>query len=107
MNSNRHPSAYGYKPPVYGHAYGAYAPQPPRERVPDELLHAKSLEIERKYFNLTLRENARGRFLRITEARANHHQCIVIPASGLKEFQRVLEEILKDEPQTPPTPPAA
>lgn len=75
-----------------------YAPRP---MMPDETLATQNIQIERKHFSLTLRENARGRFLRISEEVAGRFNQVIIPASGLREFQKVVEDLLKANEQTP------
>ena len=60
--------------------------------VPAETLKTGKIQIERKTFLFTLQENARGRFLRITEDVNGRRNAIVIPATGLAEFQRALNE---------------
>jgi len=51
----------------------------------------------------------RGRLLRITEDIAGRHNSIIIPATGLHEFKKVLEEMIKASEEIPQanTPPAA
>lgn len=61
--------------------------------VEEHTLHSERLQIERKTFTLSLRENPRGQFLRITEDVAGRHDTIIVPAPGLTEFLRVLGEI--------------
>ena len=60
----------------------------------DEILKSANIAVERKTFLFDLRENPRGRFLRITEDANGRRDSIVIPATGLEDFQRVLEEII-------------
>lgn len=106
MNSDQHPKAYGYNPyarPSFNRPAPAFNRPPPR--VPDNVLHAGNLEVERKSFNITLRENDKGRFLRITEMKGTLRQSIIVPASGLKEFQQVLAEMVKEMPTPPPANP--
>ena len=43
----------------------------------------------------TLKENPRGRFLRITEDVAGRRDTIIVPAPGLEEFRRMLEEMAR------------
>ena len=59
------------------------------------------LQIERKLFFLTLKENPRGRFLRITEEVGFKRASIIIPATGLLEFQKLLAEMIKAESEIP------
>jgi hypothetical protein len=60
----------------------------------DAVLRSGTISIERKEFVFDLRENPRGRFLRITEEANGRRDAIVIPAPGLEEFRRVLDEII-------------
>ena len=57
MISNERPSPYGNRP---AHNFN----KPP---VNEDTIKSDSLQIERKTFVFTLKENPRGRFLRITE----------------------------------------
>lgn len=52
---------------------------------------------ERKNLTFTLKENPRGRFLRIVESCDKHarHSKIIIPSTGLEEFRRLLEEMIE------------
>jgi len=45
--------------------------------------------------HLALKENPRGRLLRITEDIAGRYNSIIIPATGLREFKKLLEEMIK------------
>jgi hypothetical protein len=60
----------------------------------DAVLKSENLAIERKTFIFDLRENPRGRFLRITEDANGRRDAIVIPATGLEDVRRVLDEII-------------
>lgn len=95
MMSNERPSPYGYRP-AEGQA------SPPRSAVNEETLKTDKIQIERKYFIFTLKENPRGRFLRITEDVNGRRDTIIIPAPGLSEFKRVLEEMVKAAEEIPP-----
>jgi len=105
MYSNDRPSPY-YRPP-YHQPYGA---QPPRPFVQEDTLKTELIHIERKSFQLTLKENPRGRFLRITEDVGGRHNTIIIPSTGLAEFKKLLDEMVraengmaaKDKPAEPP-----
>lgn len=113
MNSNHYPGAYGYRPQPYGQSYGyGGGYRQPDPRPPEDTLRSSELQAERKYFTFTLKENQRGRFLRISEAKANYFQSIIIPATGLKEFQKILTEMVEEEQKRAAakpeaTPPAA
>ena len=60
----------------------------------DTIIKSETIGVERKNFIFDLRENPRGRFLRITEDANGRRDAIVIPAPGLEEFRRVLDEII-------------
>lgn len=60
----------------------------------DEVLKSENLAVERKTFLFDLRENPRGRFLRITEDANGRRDSIVIPAPGLEDFRRVLDGMI-------------
>lgn len=68
----------------------------------EETLRTDKIQIERKTFIFALKENPRGRFLRITEDVNGRRDNIIIPAPGLEEFRRVLDEMVKVSAETPP-----
>ena len=93
MISNERPSPFGHRP------YYASTPKP---AVAEETIKTEKLQIERKTFVFTLKENPRGRFLRITEDVGGRHDTIIVPSTGLDEFQKVLAEMAKVAAETPP-----
>ena len=66
----------------------------------DSVLKSENIAVERKNFIFDLRENSRGRFLRITEDANGRRDSIVIPAPGLEEFRRVLDDIITAHQQS-------
>lgn len=76
-------------------------PAAPRAVAPEDTLKEETLQIERKTFILALRENPRGRFLRITEDVQGRRDHVIIPASGLEEFKRAVNELAKVSAETP------
>ena len=60
----------------------------------DSVLKSESITVERKKFIFDLRENPRGRFLRITEDANGRRDSIVLPAPGLDDFRRAIEAII-------------
>ena len=92
MISNERPSPYGHHRP-----YGS--PKPP---VNEDTLKSDKVQIERKTFVLTLKENPRGRFLRITEDVGGRRDTIIIPATGLEDFKRLVDEMVKASSEIPP-----
>jgi hypothetical protein len=93
MISNERPSPYGQR------SHSALGSKPP---VAEETLKTDRIQIERKTFVFTLKENPRGRFLRITEDVNGRRDNIIIPATGLDEFKRLLDDMLKTSAETPP-----
>ena len=91
-----------------------YGPQPyqgqsqyqqPKPAVQEDTIKAGEILVERKTFHLVLKENTRGRFLRITEEAGNKRNSIIVPSTGLEEFQRVMTEMLQTARTLPaPTP---
>ena len=45
-------------------------------------------------FTVTLKENPRGRFLRITEEGGTKRASVIVPSTGLAEFKKVLDEMV-------------
>jgi hypothetical protein len=77
----------------------------PKGGAPEETLKVEKLQIERKTFVFTLKENPRGRFVRITEDVAGRRDTIIVPAPGLEDFGRVLTELAQLAAETPPREP--
>jgi hypothetical protein len=99
MISNERPSPYGRRP-YQGQGYGAPKynqpyNQQPRPPVNEDTLKTAEVQIERKNFVLTLKENPRGRFLRITEDVGGRRDTIIIPSTGLAEFKKLVDEMVK------------
>ncbi len=57
----------------------------------DTELLGEQIQVERKSFSFNLRENPRGRFLRITEDVGGRRDTIIVPSSGLAAFRDVLD----------------
>jgi hypothetical protein len=91
MISNDRPSPYGSS-----RSFGA--PKPP---VNEETIKSDKVQIERKTFLFALKENPRGRFLRITEDVGGRRDTIIIPAPGLEEFKKLLDEMVKVSSEIP------
>ncbi len=93
MISNERPSPFGRRP------YQSYGqPKPP---VQEDTLKTERIQIERKSFMFTLKENPRGRFLRITENVGGRRDNIIIPATGLEDFKKLLDEMVKAAAEIP------
>ena len=73
----------------------------PRPATNEETLKTEKLQIERKSFAFALKENPRGRFLRITEDVGGRRDTIIIPATGLEEFKKVIEDLVRFSAEVP------
>ncbi len=56
----------------------------------DKELFSEQVQVERKLFSFELRENPRGRFLRVTEDVGGHRDTIIIPVVGLEAVCEVI-----------------
>lgn len=63
----------------------------------DEPLASEKIQVDRKVFFLDLKENQRGRFLKITEDVSGRRDTIMVPASGFQEFVEALSRIVEFE----------
>ncbi len=84
-------SSSGY--PQYGNAG-------PRPSSNEDTLKTEKIQIERKTFVFSLKENPRGRFLRITEDVSGRRDTIIIPAPGLADFKKIVDEMVKISSET-------
>jgi hypothetical protein len=89
MISNERPSPFQRQP--YRQPYAAL---PPRPFAQEDTLKTELIQIERKSFQFTLKENPRGRFLRISEEVGGKRNAIIIPSTGLAEFKKLLDEMV-------------
>jgi hypothetical protein len=108
-NERRWPSHLEVKPKQFDVRHQGMRPAPWVET-----LASSEVQIERKLFQATLKENPSGRFLRLTEISGEKTNTIIIPTSGLRDFSKVIEEMIntsaKIQPKqaaaaTPPEPP--
>jgi PurA-like ssDNA and RNA-binding protein len=67
----------------------------------DNIIEARELQIERKHFYVELRENERGRFLRITEEAHGRRNSIIVPSTGVDEFTATISEVLTNGETAP------
>ena len=67
--------------------------RPDRIRT-DKMIISERVQIERKQFFFDFKENASGRFLRITEDVGGHRDTIIVPATGLQLFRESLDHII-------------
>ena len=53
--------------------------------------------MEQKRIFVNLRENTRGRYLRIAEVTGNNRSTIIIPSSGLVQFRTLLDDFIQND----------
>ncbi len=94
MISNERPSPFGNRERIFR--------GPSNVPKNETTIKTAKVQIERKTFIFSLKENPRGRFLRITEDVAGRHDTIIIPAPGLEDFRKTLEEVIQASNDTPP-----
>ncbi len=97
MISNERPSPSGQR---------SYSTSGSKPHVEEKTLKTDRIQIERKTFIFTLKENPRGKFLRITEDVTGRRDSIIIPVAGLEEFKAKVEEMVKasQEPESAAAP---
>src|SRR5882762_5206630 len=82
--------------------YSQFGNSGPRPSGNEDTLKTERIQIERKTFLFALKENPRGRFLRITEDVSGRRDTIIIPAPGLEDFKRILDTMVKASEEAPP-----
>lgn len=63
----------------------------------ENILLSEKIQIERKQFFFDLKENPRGRFLRITEDVGGRRDTIIIPSTGLDLFRESIQRAIAAE----------
>jgi hypothetical protein len=61
----------------------------------DKEILSEQVQIERKLFSFDLRENPRGRFLKVTEDVGGRRDTIIIPATGLEQLRDIIERAIR------------
>lgn len=74
----------------------------------DNIIASRELQVERKHFYIEFRENERGRFLRITEEAHGRRNTVIVPSTGLNEFNSAVDAVIvaanEANGTTPPAP---
>jgi hypothetical protein len=60
----------------------------------DTEIFNEQVQVERKTFSFELRENPRGRFLRVTEDVGGRRDTVIVPSTGLEQFRAVLDHAI-------------
>ena len=71
--------------------------QNPGERMGSDPIASEKVAIERKIFFLDLKENQRGRFLKITEDVGGRRDTIMLPAAAFRDFLEALQRLIEFE----------
>jgi PurA ssDNA and RNA-binding protein len=64
---------------------------------PNEPLASEKITMDRKVFFLDLKENTRGRFLKITEDVGGRRDTIMLPSGAFREFLEAFARIVDFE----------
>jgi len=67
-------------------------------------IKTEKIDVERKSFLFDLKENDRGRFLRITEDVRGRRDTIIVPAPGLEDFLKALQSMIAASREAGPIP---
>lgn len=67
------------------------------EKAGFDPLASEKVVFERKIFFLDLKENNRGRFLKITEDVGGRRDTIMLPAGAFREFAAALDKLIEIE----------
>ena len=68
----------------------------------ESVLFSDKVQVERKLFFFDLKENPRGRFLRLTEDVSGRRDTIIIPSTGLGDIKKMLERIIEADQDAGP-----
>ncbi len=60
----------------------------------ENVIASHTLQVERKTFTIEFRENDRGRFLRITEDAGGRRNTVIIPSTGINEFNSAVDAVV-------------
>lgn len=71
--------------------------QNPGENTGTDPLASEKLTVDRKIFFLDLKENNRGRFLKITEDVGGRRDTIMLPAEAFRDFAEALLRLMEFE----------
>ena len=65
--------------------------------MPSQTIASEKIDVERKSFFIDLKENQRGRFLRITEQASYRRDTIILPAEAFGEFLEAMQRLMEFE----------
>ena len=65
--------------------------------MPSEPIASEKVTIDRKVFFLDLKENQRGRFMKITEDVGGRRDTVMLPAAAFRDFLEALARLVEYE----------
>lgn len=65
--------------------------------MPSEPIASEKVTIDRKVFFLDLKENQRGRFMKITEDVGGRRDTIMLPSGAFKDFLEAMARLVEYE----------
>ncbi len=68
----------------------------------ENVIASRTLQVERKILTIEFRENDRGRFLRITEEAGGRRNTVIIPSTGINEFNSAVDAVVVAANNAPP-----
>ncbi len=69
----------------------------PGPRMASEPIASEKVTIDRKVFFLDLKENQRGRFMKITEDVGGRRDTVMLPAAAFRDFLDALARLVEYE----------
>jgi hypothetical protein len=60
----------------------------------ENVIACRTLQVERKSLTIEFRENDRGRYLRITEESGGRRNTVIIPSTGINEFNAAVDAVV-------------
>ncbi len=66
-------------------------------RMPSEPIASEKVQMDRKVFFLDLKENQRGRFMKITEDVGGRRDTIMLPAAAFRDFLEAMARLVEYE----------
>jgi len=74
-------------------------------KQPTELLASEKIGVDRKLFYLDLKQNSRGRYLKITEDVGGRRDTIMLPVEAFQDFFQAFVRLIEFERELEPTDP--
>lgn len=69
------------------------------DRPQERTLAVGEIRVESKNLRASVKENHRGRFLRITEENRGRHSTVIVPAVGIQDFLKLVQQVAAAAPE--------